>query len=70
MKAKMKDIMKNINQSKKFEDLYNVIWRSCEKDKLERKHYQDISNQKVCANIFELSMLLFQFEVYNLWRLN
>ena len=41
--AKMKDIMKNINQSKKFEDLYNVIWRSCEKDKLERKHYQKLS---------------------------
>ena len=43
MDGKMIDISQQIKKANKYEDLYNVIWRSCEKDKLEKKHYHNIS---------------------------
>ena len=42
MESKVSDVMKLIHSSKKYEDLYNVLWRSCEKEKLQRKHYKDV----------------------------
>ena len=42
MESKVSDVMKLIHSSKKYEDLYNVLWRSCEKEKLQRKHYNDV----------------------------
>ena len=36
MESKVSDVMKLIHSSKKYEDLYNVLWRSCEKEKLQR----------------------------------
>jgi len=36
-------IRKGIKTATKYEDLYNIIWKACEKDKLEKKHFQNIS---------------------------
>ena len=33
----------DLKTATKYEDLYNIIWKACEKDKLEKKHFQNIS---------------------------
>ena len=43
MDTKVSEVMKNIQQSKHYDDLYNVLWKSCEDDKIQRKHYKDVS---------------------------
>ena len=43
MDTKVSEVMKNIQQSKHYEDLYNVLWKSCEPEYLQRKHYKDVS---------------------------
>jgi len=43
MDQKLFDVRKNIQHSKKFEDLYNVIWKSCENEKIQNKHFKDVS---------------------------
>ena len=43
MDQKLFDVRKHIQHSKKFEDLYNVIWKSCENEKIQKKHFKDVS---------------------------
>ena len=43
MDQKMNDVVKDIQHSKKFEDLYNVLWKSCKNENIQRKHSKDVS---------------------------
>ena len=43
MDRKITDLSVKIQGSKKYEDLYNVLWKTCENEKLQRKHYNGVS---------------------------
>ena len=43
MDGKMVNIRQQIKRANRYEDRSNIVWKSFEKEKLQRKHYKDVS---------------------------